>query len=184
MKIIIGLGNIGSDYKNNRHNTGFLALDKLANELNTEGLEITWHNDSKLKALISKFKYHENDISLVKPTTLMNLSGQAVINVLSFYKENPENIIIVYDDIDLPLGKIRFRPEGSAGTHNGMKSIIEALGTEKFPRLRIGIESRGSHAPLHQELSSFVLSDFQEAEKNDLSKAMEESTKILKDFIS
>ena len=121
---------------------------------------------------------------MAKPTTLMNLSGEAVSKILSFYKESPENLIIICDDIDLPLGKVRVRQKGSAGTHNGLKSIIQDLGTENFTRVRIGIESRGLLAPEHQDLSSFVLADFGKKEVPALMEAIEEALVELKKLIT
>lgn len=177
MKIIVGLGNIGEKYAKNRHNCGFMVIDEFAKQLEKEGLEIKGENSgSKLKALISK---PTPELLLAKPTTLMNRSGEAVIKILNFYKETPENLIVIYDDIDLPLGTIRIRDKGSAGTHNGMKSIIEQLGTEQFQRIRIGIESRGELTPKQQDISSFVLSDFTSKELQIIKKSFKEAVNIL-----
>lgn len=178
MKIIVGLGNIGDKYLKNRHNAGFMVLDKFSDILIKEGIEIKGKEESKLKAITAKITYKDKDLLLVKPTTLMNLSGQAISKILSFYKETPENLIVIYDDIDLPLGEIRIRDKGSAGTHNGMKSVIEELGNSDFTRIRIGIESRGMHASEHQDLASFVLSDFSKQEQEDLEKILEQAAKI------
>lgn len=184
MKIIVGLGNIGPKYQRNRHNVGFLALDELARQISREeGTELDGKNDTKLKAVTAKVSYKGEAVLLAKPTTLMNRSGEAVSAILSFYKEYPENLVVIYDDIDLPLGTIRFREKGSAGTHNGMRSIIEQLGTEEFPRLRIGIESRGEIAPAHQDLSSFVLSDFTPKEAEVISNAIQDSVTALKKLV-
>ncbi|MFH1218725.1 MAG: aminoacyl-tRNA hydrolase [Candidatus Peregrinibacteria bacterium] len=161
MKIIVGLGNIGPKYSKTRHNIGFMVLDELSKN---------FEENTKLKSLISK----KDDTLLVKPTTLMNRSGEAVQKVLHYYKETPENLTVIYDDIDLPLGEIRIREKGSAGTHNGMKSVIEHLGTENFKRIRIGIESRGKLAPEQQDLASYVLSDFTKEELKTINKSMKE----------
>lgn len=183
MKIIVGLGNIGEKYHNTRHNVGFLALDEFVKDLEKEGTEVNWKNESKFDAVIAKVKYHGQDLLLVKPTTFMNLSGQALQKVLAFHKVPSHEMAVVYDDIDLPLGKIRVRTEGSAGTHNGMKSLIQELGTDCFTRIRIGIESRGELAPKEQDLSSFVLSRFIPEELPLLKTALEEAITKIKSFI-
>jgi len=175
MKIIIGLGNIGDKYAKNRHNVGFMVLDELIKGFEKEKLPIEIKDQSKFKAIIAKTKYKDVEMLLVKPTTLMNNSGEAVSKILSFYKQPLEDLIIIYDDIDLPLGKTRFREKGSAGTHNGMRSIIEHLGSENFKRIRIGIESRGNLSPKQQDLSSYVLSDFTKEELIMLKTAIQEA---------
>lgn len=180
MKIIVGLGNIGEKYLKTRHNCGFLVLDELVKQLEDEGLKIDWKEDSKLKAIIARLKYKDETLLLVKPTTLMNLSGEAVNKILNFYKESLENLTVIYDDIDLPLGKIRIREKGSAGTHNGMKSVIQELGTENFKRIRIGIESRGELTPKEQDLHSYVLKNFSKNEYSLISKAFKEATSALR----
>jgi len=172
MKIIIGLGNIGEKYKNTRHNVGFLAVDQLLQQAKQQNLELEWKEESKLKSITAKFSIGEESYILAKPTTLMNRSGQAASAILNFYKATPKDLTVIYDDIDLPLGKTRIREKGSAGTHNGMKSIIEHLGTQEFKRIRIGIESRGELAPKQQDLSSFVLSDFNNQELGEINKTL------------
>lgn len=183
MKIIVGLGNPGSKYLKTRHNCGFLVLDEFTKQLEAEGLEIDWKDDSKLKAEIAKVKYEEETVLLVKPTTFMNLSGEAISKILSFYKEPLENLIVIYDDIDLPLGTIRIRDKGSAGTHNGMRSILESLGNENFKRIRLGIESRGELSPKQQELHDFVLTNFNSEENPIIAKAIKEAVNELKKII-
>ena len=175
MKIIVGLGNPGPKYGKNRHNTGFMTVQALFNKL--KGAE--WKESSKFKSLIAETTLNEEKTLLVKPMTMMNLSGVAVAKILKFYKESPENLTIIYDDLDLPLGTIRVREKGSAGTHNGMKSIIAELGTEDFARIRLGIESRGETAPEQQDTSSYVLSDFTASEEPIIKKAIEEALKEL-----
>ena len=183
MKIIVGLGNIGGKYLTTRHNAGFLALDEFVKQLEEEGTPVKWKEDSKLKAVTAKIPYGNEIILLAKPTTMMNLSGQATSKILNFFKEPLENLIVVFDDIDLPLGKIRTREKGSAGTHNGMRSIIQELGSQEFKRIRIGIESRGELTPEQQGISSFVLTNFTEKEypiiKTGLEEAVEELKKTL-----
>jgi len=184
MKIIIGLGNIGSRYIKNRHNCGFIALDNFVHKIEQEEkITIKWKEDSKLKAITTKVPYKGQVLFLAKPTTLMNLSGQSASAILNFFKEPIENLIVIFDDIDLSLGDIRIKHQGSAGTHNGVKSLIQELGTKEFTRIKIGIESRGELTPKQQDLSSFVLSDFTEEEipylKNSVKSAITELEKQL-----
>ena len=134
MKLIAGLGNIGEKYCFTRHNAGFMVLDKWSiNE------SFNFKQDTKLKSYISKFKLGNKDILFIKPTTFMNLSGEAVRAVTDYYKIPIENLIVIYDDIALNIGTIRIRSTGSDGGHNGIKSIIKHLGTDKFNRIKIGI---------------------------------------------
>lgn len=167
MKLITGLGNVGEKYLFTRHNAGFMAVDKLALDNNLEFKE-----ERKLKSLITKFKHNSEDILLVKPTTFMNLSGEAVSAVMNYYKIDINDILIIYDDISLDLGRIRFRANGSDGGHNGIKSIIKHLGTKDFNRLKIGI---GPQPPVPSEV--FVLQNFSKEQlpelKNILTKASE-----------
>ena len=180
MKIIVGLGNIGEKYIKSRHNCGFLVLDQFVKELEEEGIKVDWKEESKLKAITAKILYKNETIYLVKPTTLMNLSGESVSKILNFFKEPIEHLTVVYDDIDLPLGTIRIREKGSAGTHNGMRSVIEQLASENFNRIRIGIESRGTLAPQQQDLSNYVLSNFIEPEIELLTNSLKEVAQRLK----
>ena len=184
MKIIVGLGNIGNKYLKNRHNVGFIALDILTQQFEKEGIAINWKEEKKLKATTAKVPYGDEILYLVKPSTLMNLSGQAVNQILNFFKEPAANLVVIYDDIDLPLGEIRMREKGSAGTHNGMKSIIQEIGTQEFKRIRIGIESRGELSPKQQDLSSFVLSDFREEEIPLLVQGVNKTLAQLSELIS
>ncbi len=184
MKIIVGLGNIGEKYLKTRHNCGFLALDQFEMDMEKENIELKWKKDKKMKAYITKFDYKGETVLLVKPTTLMNLSGEAVSKILNFYKEKPENLIVIYDDIDLPLGTIRCKDSGSAGTHNGMKSIIQEIGSKDFKRIRIGIESRGELTPAQQDLHSFVLSDFTENEFSMIFEALKDASTKLKETLA
>lgn len=163
MKLIIGLGNVGGKYTFTRHNVGFMLVDKLA--LNN-GVE--FRDNSKLKSLITKFYKDGEEYMLIKPTTYMNLSGEAMRAVIDYYKINPKDMIIVYDDLSLDLGKIRFRVSGSDGGHNGIKSVIKHLGSKDFARLKIGI---GPQSPIPAE--SFVLQNFDS-----------QSLEILKDVLS
>lgn len=185
MKIIIGLGNIGPKYVKTRHNAGFIALDNFVKHLEeTEGIKVEWKEDTKLKAITAKLPYMDQVLLLAKPTTFMNLSGEAASKILNFFKEPIENLIVIFDDVDLPLGKIRVRESGSAGTHNGIKSMIESLGTDSFKRIKIGIESRGEYAPKQQDLHSFVLTEFTEEEIPRLKSAIKETISTLKEEMS
>ncbi len=191
MKIIVGLGNIGEKHTTTRHNIGFIILDQLVYEIEKKGVKIKWKEESKLKAITTKIpsnlideKNESNEIILlVKPTTFMNKSGEAVQSILNFFKEPLENLIVIFDDIDLPLGKIRVREKGSAGTHNGMKSVIEQVGSYEFKRIRIGIESRGELTPNQQDISSFVLSNFSKNEIPILKNSIDEAIKELKQVL-
>ena len=147
-KLIVGLGNPGRKYARNRHNVGFLCLDRLAQ---AHGLSFTRR---RAKACLTLGKIAEVEVILAKPLTYMNLSGQAVRQLVTFYKLSLEDILVIYDDLDLPLGTIRLRPEGGSGGHKGIRSIIEALGGQAFPRLRVGIGR-----PPDNDAVSYVLSD-------------------------
>ncbi len=160
MYIIVGLGNYGSKYSMTRHNMGFLVLDHFANR---NGIEI---NTKKHNALIGKGVVAGQKVLLMKPTTYMNLSGRAVLSALSFYKESVDNIIVVYDDVDLITGNIRLREKGSAGGHNGMKNIISLIGTNEFKRVRAGV---GLKPPFY-DLADYVLQNFS---KDDLPQVRE-----------
>ena len=139
ISLIVGLGNPGSEYEHTRHNIGFMAVDRLAASwgisLSREKRFYGIFGESRLSSRLAV----SGKIRLLKPTTYMNISGQSVRSCTDWFKGNPENILVVYDDMDLPLGKLRLRPSGSAGGHNGIKSIISHLGTQNFPRLRLGI---------------------------------------------
>lgn len=150
MKLIIGLGNVGDKYVFTRHNVGFMAVDKLSL---TENL--SFKEDKKLKCFLTKYKFNGEDLILMKPTTFMNLSGEALSAVMGYYKIDVKDILVIYDDIALELGRMRFRKTGSDGGHNGIKSIIKHLGTKDFDRLKIGI---GPQPPIPSE--AFVLQNF------------------------
>ena len=165
MKLIAGLGNIGDKYVFTRHNVGFMLLDNIAYNSN-----LTFRENSRLKCLMTTLKTNGEDYILIKPTTFMNLSGEAVRAVSDYYKIKTEDILIIFDDISLDLGKIRFRPNGSDGGHNGIKSVIQHMGTKDISRLKIGI---GPQPNIPSEV--FVLQNFSKEEletlKNTLSKA-------------
>lgn len=157
MKLIVGLGNPGDDYARTRHNIGFRVVDAFAEKFR---ISVTTHEK---KAWSGQGRVAGRAVTIAKPETFMNLSGEAVEKLVRAHLESPREMIVVYDDIDLPVGKLRLREEGSPGTHNGMKSICDALETTKFPRLRFGI--RSEEYAVAGDLSDFVLSDFTPAEE-------------------
>ncbi|MGE4282587.1 MAG: aminoacyl-tRNA hydrolase [Clostridia bacterium] len=156
MYLIVGLGNPGSKYTETRHNVGFEIIDYLAALYNIKVTKI------KHKALIGEGLVQGKKVILAKPQTYMNLSGESVREMKEWYKIENNNIIVVYDDISLDLGKIRIRPQGSAGGHNGIKSIIYQLNTETFPRIKIGV---GQPSHPEYDLADFVLGKFSQEEK-------------------
>src|SRR6185437_8425075 len=137
MKLIVGLGNPGEKYENTRHNLGFLVLDHLLKDLGDSNID--WNHSEKLKSDTATFTVGEEKVLLIKPQTYMNNSGMAVQLVKDFYKVEPEDLWIVYDELDLPLGSIKIRFGGAAAGHHGVESIMEAIGTDKFWRFRLGI---------------------------------------------
>ncbi|MGG3737698.1 aminoacyl-tRNA hydrolase [Aeribacillus pallidus] len=134
MKLIVGLGNPGTKYERTRHNIGFEVIDELAKRFSSPLTE------SKFKGLYTIIRYSSEKVILLKPMTYMNLSGESIRAVVDYYDIDPEHILVIYDDLDLPVGKIRLRQKGSAGGHNGIKSTIAHLGTQNFNRIRIGID--------------------------------------------
>ena len=157
--LIVGLGNPGPKYEKSHHNAGFLALDHLAQQL---GCPVT---RAKFQALTGQAELCGHKVLLMKPQTFMNLSGNAVGAAARFYHLTPDRVLVIYDDIALAPGRLRIRPSGSAGGHNGIKSIIAALGSEAFPRVRSGVgERRGGEAGL----ADFVLSDFSAADRKEI----------------
>ena len=149
MKIIAGLGNPGKEYENTKHNVGFLTIDILAEKYDIKV------NKIKFKGLIGEGMIGTEKVILVKPQTYMNLSGQCIREIVAFYKLDMEDLVVIYDDIDLPMGNLRIRKKGSARTHNGMRSIIYDLQDDGFPRVRVGIggERKG-------DLANYVISGF------------------------
>lgn len=158
MKLVVGLGNIGTKYTFTRHNVGFMLIDSFA--LNNN---LSFRENSRLKCLMTNLRDGIDDYLLIKPTTYMNLSGEAVRAVMDYYKIAIEDVLIVYDDLSLELGKLRFRPNGSDGGHNGIKSIIQHLGTKEIARLKIGI---GPQPNIPSEV--FVLQNFAKEELENL----------------
>ncbi|MCI8285040.1 MAG: aminoacyl-tRNA hydrolase [Firmicutes bacterium] len=161
MKFIVGLGNPGREYENTKHNVGFLTVDILAEKL---GIKV---NKIKFKGLIGEGFIGGEKVILVKPQTYMNLSGNCVREVLAFYKAEPSDMIVIYDDIDIPLGTLRIRKKGSAGTHNGMRSVIYDIQSDNFPRIRIGIGSEHKG-----DLVNYVISGFSGEAKDEIEKTI------------
>lgn len=178
MKVIIGLGNPGSQYQNTRHNLGFIVLDEYARK--HLSYDITWSLENKLKAEIIKLS---NDLWLIKPQTFMNNSGQAVSKIASYFKVKPEDIIIIHDDLDLPLGKIKIRQGGSGGGHHGVESIIQALDSDQFIRVRLGIGTihslRSEHDRQHMDIEHFVLEEFLPQEKSKVKRMVKEAVSAI-----
>ena len=140
--LIVGLGNPGQKYENTRHNMGFLTVDLLSEKT---GVKL---NKVKFKAAYNIMKFADSKCLVMKPQTYMNLSGEAVREAVQFYKIPADHVLVIYDDISLPVGKLRVRPTGSAGGHNGIKNIIAHLGTQDFPRVKIGHGGLGHRRPL------------------------------------
>lgn len=157
--LIVGLGNPGKNYERTRHNCGFRALDLLAEKL---GCKI---DKGKFQGLYGQTVYHGKKLFLLKPQTYMNLSGRSVLQLSAYYSIPPQRIIVMFDDISLAPGRLRIRAEGSAGGHNGIKSLIAELGSQDFPRVKIGV---GEKPHPEQELADWVLSTFSAAEEKAL----------------
>ena len=172
MKLIVGLGNPSQKYEGTRHNVGFTVIDALAEEYH-----ITV-NSNHHKALCGKGWIAGESVLLAKPLTYMNLSGESVRPLADYYKVEPEDILIIYDDISLEPGKIRVRAKGSAGGHNGMKSIIQHLGTEAFPRVRLGIGEK----PAQMDLADYVLGHFTDEDWKTMGERLETAGEIIKSF--
>lgn len=173
--LIVFLGNPGPRYEMTRHNAGFMAADAMAREKN---LSI---NKSRFKALTATCDVGGESVLLMKPQTFMNLSGDAVSQAVKFYKIPPEHVIVVSDEISLPIGKLRIRTKGSAGGHNGLKDIIAKLGTDAFPRIRIGVG-----APPHPDydMADWVLSSFKNQDAEDMLAAAARAAEAAQCYIS
>jgi len=162
--LIVGLGNPGKDYTRSRHNAGFRALDILARKL---GCKV---DKGKFQGLYGQCNYSGRKLLLLKPMTYMNLSGRSVLQLSAYFQVPPQRIIVLFDDISLAPGRLRVRPDGSAGGHNGIKSVIAELGSQEFPRVKIGV---GAKPNPEYDLADWVLSGFSAAEEKLLQPAME-----------
>ena len=172
MKLIVGLGNIGKEYDETRHNAGFMTVDRFAEKHAFE------FNKQKFDAMIADGIINGERVILAKPTTYMNESGRSVRQIVDFYKLDPEDVLIVHDDMDLATGRLRLRQKGSAGGHNGIKSIIAHLGTEKFKRLRIGIDH-----PVKQKVVDWVLTRFSSDQRTEFDVGMNEAVDAIDDWL-
>lgn len=173
MKLLAGLGNPGPQYRDTRHNVGFLVIDELARRWHVESWRETF------TALAAKTMHDGEPVVLAKPLTFMNLSGQAVAGLAGFYKIDAADVLIVTDDVALPLGRLRARREGSAGGHNGLKSVSEQLGTQAYPRLRIGV-GRGDD---RRDLADHVLGRFQPDEREYVEAAVLRAADAVESFV-
>ncbi|MDR0851373.1 MAG: aminoacyl-tRNA hydrolase [Clostridiales Family XIII bacterium] len=174
MYLIAGLGNPGRQYEYTKHNIGFLTLDLLAEK---NGIKV---GKLKNKALIGDGFIADKKVLLVKPQTFMNLSGESIAPLSAYFAVPPEDLIVVYDDVDIPLGTLRIRKSGSAGTHNGMKSIIYSLNSDQFPRVRIGIGGDRGEVPL----ASYVLSGFDSAQKEPIESAVSRAVSAIETIVT
>jgi len=172
--LISGLGNPGREYRENRHNVGFMVLDRLAARL---GITFT---RLESKALVTKTVYQGERLVLAKPQTFMNLSGTSVGSLLRFYKVPIENLLVAYDDVDLPLGSLRIRPDGGSAGQKGMASIIERLGTDNFARLRVGI----GRPPGQMDAAAYVLQDFSNQELEFLLPVVDRAVEAVFAFVT
>ncbi|SCG84234.1 peptidyl-tRNA hydrolase, PTH1 family [Proteiniborus sp. DW1] len=174
MYAVIGLGNPGTKYKGTRHNVGFDTIDCLAQRNNTKITKI------KFKSLYGETQIGNEKVLLVKPQTYMNRSGESVLEISKFYKLPIENIIVIVDDVDIKFGSLRIRAKGSAGTHNGLKSIIYLLQSENFPRVKIGVGKPNEH----QDLADFVLSGFSKEHRVIIDNTVEQAAKAVEKIIT
>ncbi|MCQ1530599.1 aminoacyl-tRNA hydrolase [Lutispora saccharofermentans] len=173
MFVIAGLGNPGAKYADTRHNIGFIAVDYLSRQLNINV------NKIRHKALVGEGYIGAEKVVLVKPQTYMNLSGESIMDVVGFYKLSSENLIVIYDDIDLSPGVLRIRPKGSSGSHNGMKSIIYLLNRDDFPRIRIGIGKQ----PEYMDLADYVTGKFTKEEIPIMAEAVEKAADAAQEIV-
>ena len=173
MKIIVGLGNPGSQYQDTLHNAGFMAVDHLSDKIG----QGTW--GQKFKGVIMKGQWQGKGFLLLKPQTYMNLSGESVQACLSFYKADIEDVLVIADDLDLPIGKLRFRTSGGHGGHNGLRNIIQLCGSNRFQRIKIGIgRPKGSSS-----VSNHVLGKAPKAERDLFETSVSDSVQYQLDFI-
>jgi PTH1 family peptidyl-tRNA hydrolase len=172
--LIVGLGNPGREYKDNRHNVGFMLIDRLSIRLNARMSRV------QAKALVGSVNYEGNKIILAKPQTYMNLSGQSIQGLAKFYKLPLENMIVAHDDLDIPFGTIRIRPGGGPGGQKGVASTIERLGSKEFRRLRIGI----GRPPGRMDPAAYVLQDFPKGDQILLSEILDRAADAVMAFIA
>jgi len=171
--LLIGLGNPGREYANTRHNFGFMLIDRIAVRLNARGMKV------QSKAIVMDARYEERKLILAKPQTFMNLSGQSVKGLVHFYKVSLENMMILSDDLDLPFGTIRIRAAGGPGGQRGLSSILEKLGTQDVPRMRLGI----GRPPGRMDPSDYVLQNFPKDEAQSLSETLDRGADATFEFV-
>jgi PTH1 family peptidyl-tRNA hydrolase len=171
--LLIGLGNPGREYRDNRHNFGFMVMDRLIVRLNAQGMKM------QLKAIVTSATYEGRKLLLAKPQTYMNLSGQSIQGLAHFYKVPVENILIAFDDLDLPFGTLRLRPGGGAGGQKGLASAIENLGTKEIARLRLGI----GRPPGRMDPADYVLQNFSRQEMKFLSEIVDRAADAALTFV-
>ena len=174
MKLIVGLGNPGRDYQDTRHNIGFMVIDELFERYKVSNFKTKFHS------VYSEVMINSEKVLLVKPTTFMNNSGIAIREIMDFYKIDPEDLMVIYDDIDIGFSDVRIRKKGSSGSHNGMKSIIYQIQSEEFPRIRIGVGKKHEN----QDLANFVLSRFSKEELEDIEIAIKFAADGVESFIN
>ena len=172
--LIVGLGNPGREYRETRHNVGFMLLDRLTVKLNARFTRL------QSKALVASANYQERKIIFAKPQTFMNLSGQSVQGLMHFYKLPLENLLIAHDDLDLPVGTIRIRPDGRSAGQKGMTSTIERLGTDEFPRLRLGI----GRPPGQMQAPDYVLQNFSDADMKVITDTLNQAVEAVLTFVT
>jgi len=168
MKLIVGLGNPGKEYENTRHNVGFCVVDSLCEKLNVE------FDKSKCKAIYGIYRYNGEKIIIAKPQTYMNLSGESVVSLMKFYDIDIKDVIVVHDDLDLPLGKLRLRYQGSCGGQNGMRSIINLTHTDQINRIRVGISNDKSI-----DAKDYVLGKFNQDERTIFNEVKDKAVQAL-----
>ncbi|QQS19377.1 aminoacyl-tRNA hydrolase [Candidatus Saccharibacteria bacterium] len=173
--LIVGLGNLGKEYDGTRHNVGFLCLDEFA----LKNDFTSWVNKTDMKCLTTVKTVGDTRVILCKPTTFMNLSGEAVQAVIHFYKLSLDNVIVLHDDIDVDFGQIRMRRGGSSAGHNGIKSVTQMLGSEDYGRVRVGI---GPKTPPQLDSADFVLQKFNATERGELPKLTREMNALLSEY--
>jgi PTH1 family peptidyl-tRNA hydrolase len=184
MKLIVGLGNPGEIYAKNRHNVGFMMMDKLREEWNFPEFKFSKKFDAEISEDNLKLKIKNHKILLVKPQTFMNCSGEAVKKIMKFYKSKPADLIVIHDDLDIDLGKHKISTDSSAAGHNGVQSIIDSLGTKNFKRLRIGIEGTQLRQKRKIPGDEFVLKNFTTEEFKVIKKILSEAVHLIeKKFI-
>lgn len=182
MKIIVGLGNPGKEYEGTRHNAGFAVLNELAStpDLNTLGEEVKFNIDKRFDCEFASVKHKGEQVFLIKPHTFMNRSGSAVSKVLEYYRAEIKDLIVICDDVDLPLGHLRLRLSGRSAGQKGLQNIIDTLGTNEFARLRLGIANHEFNEETNQiDTSDFVLAKFNDRDKPVFENVVKEAVAIL-----